>query len=66
MFIKRTKAGGAIYIQIAKSYRDGVSVRHKAILSLGRADKLNKKDIDDLISVLLKLREEYHDWKGGR
>ena len=59
MFIKKTKAGGSIYIQITKSLRDGKKVRHKVILNLGRADKINKNDIDELISALHKLRSEY-------
>jgi len=61
MFIKRTKANNLIYIQITKSFREGKKVRHRVVLNLGRADKINKKDIDSLISVLQELRAECFD-----
>jgi len=55
MFIKYTKAKDKEYIQITKSVRAGKKVKHKVILNLGRSDKINKKDVEDLINVLQKL-----------
>ena len=64
MFIKKTKLGGATYIQITKTFRADKKVKHKVILNFGRVDKINKKDIDALISVLRKLKTEYFN-SGG-
>jgi hypothetical protein len=61
MFIKRTKVGGAVYIQITKSFREGKKVKHKVVLNLGRLDKISKGDIDGVISALQALRTEYFD-----
>ena len=55
MFIKYTKTSGKEYVQITKSIRTGKKVKHKVILNLGRRDKINKKDVEDLINVLQKL-----------
>jgi hypothetical protein len=60
MFIKRTKANNAVYIQIAKSFRKGGKARHKVVLNLGRSDKISVKEIDGLIKVLQKLRAEFN------
>ena len=65
MFIKRTKLNSVEYIQITKSFRKGKKVKHKVILSLGRSDKINTSDINDLIRVLQDLREELKK-KDGR
>jgi len=61
MFIKRTKLNNTTYIQITKSFRANNKVRHKVIMNLGRNENISKKDIDDLIAVLQKLRAEYSD-----
>jgi hypothetical protein len=63
MFIKRTKAGNATYIQITKSFRDGKKTKHQVVLNLGRDDKINLIDIDGLITVLQELRKEYFSGK---
>jgi len=59
MFIKKTKVNNVTYIQITKSFRDGKATRHKVVLNLGREDKINKRDIGALISVLQKLMDGY-------
>ena len=61
MFIKRTKVNNTEYIQIVKSYRDGKNVRHKVVLNLGRSNKIDVKDLDNLIRALQLLRTEYTD-----
>ena len=59
MFVKKTKVNNVTYIQITKSFRDGKKVRHRVVLNLGRSDKINKKDIDELIRVLKELRDNH-------
>ena len=66
MFIKKTKVNNAVYIQITKSFREGKKVRHKVILNLGRSDKINKDDIDELINVLQELRDEPLNPRGAK
>lgn len=54
MFIKKTKVKDKEYIQITKTIRSGKKVKHKVILNLGRSEKVNFKDVEDLINTLQK------------
>jgi hypothetical protein len=54
MFIKKTKVRDKEYIQITKTIRTGKKVKHKVFLNLGRREKINFKDIEDLINTLQK------------
>jgi len=54
MFIKKTKVKEKEYIQIVKTIRSGKKVKHKVFLNLGRSEKVNFKDVEDLINVLQK------------
>jgi hypothetical protein len=56
MFIKKTRVSNLTYIQIVKTFRDGKKVRHRVVLNLGRTDKINEKDIDNLINVLQQFK----------
>jgi hypothetical protein len=40
MFFRVTRAGRHQYVQIARSYRDGTTVKQQTLLSLGRLDAL--------------------------
>jgi len=58
MFIKYTKVKDKEYVQVTKSFRKAKKVKHKVILNLGRRDKIDNKDVEDLISALQKYLEE--------
>ena len=63
MFIKHTKSSNKEYLQITKSIRIGKKVKHQVVLNLGRREKINKKDIENLITVLQELAEELSENK---
>lgn len=56
MQLKVTRSGPRIYLQIVRAYRDQETgrPRQKHMANLGRADQLEKGDLDTLINGLLK------------
>ena len=58
MFFRVTQAGRYRYLQIARSYRDGHSVRQQTLVSLGRLDLLQASgQLEDLLRSGLRLCE---------
>ena len=62
----KTKTGKKEYLNIVKSYRDKGKgkIKHKTILSLGRADKINDREIQEIIFGLSKLTENLQIMSG--
>ena len=58
MFFRVTRAGRHQYVQIARSYRDGSTVKQQTLLSLGRLDALQASgQLDALLRSGLRLSE---------
>ena len=58
MFFRVTRSGRHQYVQIARSYRDGVAVKQQTLLSLGRLDMLQASgQLDALLRSGLRLSE---------
>jgi hypothetical protein len=58
MFFRVTRAGRHQYVQIARSYRDGTTVKQQTLLSLGRLDALQASgQLDALLRSGLRLSE---------
>jgi hypothetical protein len=58
MFFRVTRAGRYQYVQIARSYRDGTTVKQQTLLSLGRLDVLQASgQLDALLRSGLRLSE---------
>jgi transposase len=58
MFFRLTRAGKYQYVQIARSHRDGKTVRQQTLLSLGRLDVLQASgQLDGLLRSGLRLCE---------
>lgn len=58
MFFRVTRAGQHQYVQIARSYRDGTTVKQQTLLSLGRLDALQASgQLDALLRSGLRLSE---------
>ena len=58
MFFRVTRAGRYQYVQIAHSYRDGITVNQQTLLSLGRLDALQASGrLDALLRLGLRLSE---------
>ena len=58
MFFRVTRAGAYQYLQIARSHRDGKTVRQQTLLSLGRLDVLQATgQLDALLRSGLRLGE---------
>jgi hypothetical protein len=56
MFFRVTRSGSHQYLQIARSYRDGKTVRQQTLLSLGRLDLLQSSgQLDGLLRSGLRL-----------
>jgi len=59
MYFRVTRSGKNQYLQIARSYRDGQSVRQQTLISLGRLDILRSSgQLDALIRSGLRLCEK--------
>ncbi|PIP05617.1 MAG: transposase [Syntrophobacterales bacterium CG_4_8_14_3_um_filter_49_14] len=59
MYFRVTRSGKNQYLQIARSYRDGKSVRQQTLISLGRLDILRSSgQLDALIRSGLRLCEK--------
>ncbi len=59
MFFRVTRAGKYQYVQIARSHRDGKTVRQQTLLSLGRLDILQASgQLDGLLRSGLRLCEQ--------
>lgn len=59
MFFRVTRAGKYQYVQIARSHRDGKTVRQQTLLSLGRLDVLQASgQLDGLLRSGLRLCEK--------
>jgi len=58
MFVRVTRAGRYQYVQIARSYRDGATVKQQTLLSLGRLDVLQASgQLDALLRSGLRLSD---------
>jgi len=58
MFFRVTRAGRHQYVQIARSYRDGTTVKQQTLLSLGRLDVLQASgQLDALLRSGLRLSD---------
>ena len=59
MYFRVTRSGKNQYLQIARSYRDGKSVRQQTLISLGRLDILRSSgQLDALMRSGLRLCEK--------
>jgi len=58
MFFRATRAGRYQYVQMARSYRDGATVKQQTLLSLGRLDVLQASgQLDALLRSGLRLSD---------
>ncbi|MCG5528853.1 MULTISPECIES: IS1634 family transposase [Halorhodospira] len=55
MFIRASRSGNHVYLRLVEGYRDEQGrTRHRQVAQLGRADQIGQKDVERLVSGLLR------------